>query len=433
MRKSSGVLSKDFNNITIVNMIIYSIIVIMPFVVVPKTIQPYIVGKAIYLYLIGIVLCLLMLFDRVKHKLSFEFKLEEKILGIFFISLIIATIFSVDIETAVMGKTGRYEGLIILGIYIILFIVTNRYNKFTLKIMNVIGVVSSIMGIYTITQFYGIDPLIKFLIFNDTSVDSYGTIGNRNYAGTYFLILLIIILSVYIIYNKKMFLVYSSILFGGLLAALTRSCWVGFIISALVALILLRKRKECLKRCLVIILIFVSIFLVLNITSNNKIVGRTNELINDMKDFNGSSGSGRVRIWDMVLKSIYKKPILGTGLDTLDSRLVLYQPNEFWDLAIKSGIVDKAHNEFLEYWACGGLVTVLSYISLISVILYKLFKHREDDISKIFMLTIVGYIVQSFFNNSVIAVAPLYWILLGAAVKHYRDLDKAKAVQAIAD
>ena len=148
MRKSSGVLSKDFNNITIVNMIIYSIIVIMPFVVVPKTIQPYIVGKAIYLYLIGIVLCLLMLFDRVKHKLSFEFKLEEKILGIFFISLIIATIFSVDIETAVMGKTGRYEGLIILGIYIILFIVTNRYNKFTLKIMNVIGVVSSILWGY---------------------------------------------------------------------------------------------------------------------------------------------------------------------------------------------------------------------------------------------------------------------------------------------
>jgi uncharacterized membrane protein YfhO len=75
----------------------------------------------------------------------------------------------------------------------------------------------------------------------------------------------------------------------------------------------------------------------------------------------------------------------------------------------------------------------ISYISLISVILYKLFKHREDDVSKIFMLTIMGYIVQSFFNNSVIAVAPLYWILLGAAVKHYRDLDKAKTVQAIAE
>lgn len=433
MRKSSGILSKDFDNITIVNMIIYSIIIIMPFIVVPKTTQPYIVGKAIYLYLVGIVLCLLMLFDRVKNKFEFKFKLEEKILGIFFISLIIATIFSVDIETAIIGKTGRYEGLIMYTIYIVLFISASKYNYIALGNIKLLGLFSSVMSIYSILQFYGIDLFIKFILPESLSIDSYGTIGNRNYVGTYFLIFLIIMVATYIIYNKKIFLIYSAILFGGLLAALTRSCWLGLIVSSCLALILLRKRKECLKRCIVIVLIFLSIFLVMNITSNNKIIGRTNEIINDIKDFNGSSGSGRIQIWSMVLRTIAKKPVLGTGLDTLDARLVIYEPDEFWDLATKSGIVDKAHNEFLEYWACGGIVTVLSYISLISVILYKLFKRREDDVSKIFMLTIVGYIVQSFFNNSVIAVAPLYWILLGAAVKHYRDLDKAKAVQAIAD
>ena len=96
-------------------------------------------------------------------------------------------------------------------------------------------------------------------------------------------------------------------------------------------------------------------------------------------------------------------------------------------------IIDKAHNEFLEYWACGGILTLISYVALIGVILTKLFKRREDDGCKIYFLMILGYVIQSFFNISVIGVAPLYWILLGAAVKHYRDLDKAKAVQAIAD
>lgn len=426
MRKVSGILSKDFNNITIVNMIIYSIIVIMPFVVVAKTTQPYIVGKAIYLYLIGIVLCLLMLFDRVKHKLSFEFKLEEKILGIFFISLIIATIFSVDIETAVIGKTGRYEGLIMYVIYILAFISALKYNKISMIMVDILSIASIIMSIYTVLQFYGIDPFIEYII-SGIGVDSFATIGNRNYTGTYILLFLIINMCTYILYNKRRFLFYSTILFAGLLAALTRSCWLALVFISIAGLLFIMKKREMLKRTVFIIILFLSVFIIMDYSSNNIITGRSNDAVRDIKDINEESGSGRVMVWKITMKAICNNPIIGCGLDTLESRLLLEETEEYLSIVSNYARIDKAHNEFLEYWACGGLVTVLSYISLISVILYKLFKHREDDISKIFMLTIVGYIVQSFFNNSVIAVAPLYWILLGAAVKHYRDLDKAKS------
>ena len=163
MRKSSGILSKDFDNIIIVNISVYSIIIIMPFIVVPKATQPYIVGKAIYLYLIGILLFLLMLFDRVKHKIEFKFKLEEKILGIFFISLIIATIFSVDIENSLIGTVGRYEGLIMYGIYILVFVSALKYNKISMFMVDILSIASIIMSIYTVLQFYGIDPFISIL------------------------------------------------------------------------------------------------------------------------------------------------------------------------------------------------------------------------------------------------------------------------------
>lgn len=429
MKKNNDLLAKDFDDIKIINIILYIIIGIMPFIIIPQTAQPYINGKVIFLYLASILLVLLIMIDKIR----IEINIEEKIIIIFFFSLVISTIFSIDVITSVIGKTGWYSGIITYSMYILFFLVASIYIKFSNIAINFIGSLSVIMSIYTIIQFYKKDPLLILIFGESSGVDSYGTIGNRNYVGTYFVIFLIAMLSIYVIFNKKIFLIYSSILFAGLLTSLTRGCWVAFICVALFALILLRKKKMCLKRIVIVISIFTIIFLGINITSNGRIIGRTNELVEDIKDLSEESGSGRIRIWRMVLRTIEDKPLLGTGLDTLDNRLAISESDEFWDLASKVGIVDKAHNEFLEYWACGGIVTVLSYISLISVILYKLFKRREDDISKIFMLTIVGYIVQSFFNNSVIAVAPLYWILLGAAVKHYRDLDKAKAVQAIAD
>ena len=246
------------------------------------------------------------------------------------------------------------------------------------------------------------------------------------------MLFLIINIAIYLKNEYKINFLFSVVLFCGLLATLTRGCWVAFVIVSLMGFILFRSKKY-LRRVVLILVTFITVFLVMNFTSGQQLINRGKTIASDVINMSEESGSGRIMIWKMTLRSISKGPVLGSGLDTLDARLLEDQFSESLKLAMQGIIIDKAHNEFLEYWACGGIVTVLSYISLISVILYKLFKHREDDVSKIFMLTIMGYIVQSFFNNSVIAVAPLYWIFLGAAVKHYRDLDKAKTVQAIAE
>lgn len=188
------------------------------------------------------------------------------------------------------------------------------------------------------------------------------------------------------------------------------------------------------RRALIITLIFLSVFTVLETTGDGEFLFRFKSIVSEGEDNAEEAGSGRILIWKTTLKAIKYKPILGTGLDTLQLRLIrdnfdgLYEYIEKYDK-----IIDKAHNEFLEYWACGGILTLISYVALIGVILTKLFKRREDDGCKIYFLMILGYVIQSFFNISVIGVAPLYWILLGAAVKHYRDLDKAKEVQAIAE
>ena len=404
MGKSVGLLTREFDNKKIINLLLCSIICIMPFIIIPNTKQPYITGKVIYIYFAVITIILFSIIDRIKIVIN----LEEKIILIFLLSLIVATIFSIDVETAIVGKTGRYEGLLMLISYIILFYIASKYLNPLLKVINILSFFSCIMSIYTIIQFYGVDYISKYILPNLDGYPISATIGNRNY------------------------ILFSVVLFCGLLATLTRGCWVAFVIVSLMGFILFRSKKY-LRRVVLILVTFITVFLVMNFTSGQQLINRGKTIASDVINMSEESGSGRIMIWKMTLRSISKGPVLGSGLDTLDARLLEDQFSESLKLAMQGIIIDKAHNEFLEYWACGGIVTVLSYISLISVILYKLFKHREDDVSKIFMLTIMGYIVQSFFNNSVIAVAPLYWILLGAAVKHYRDLDKAKTVQAIAE
>lgn len=181
-------------------------------------------------------------------------------------------------------------------------------------------------------------------------------------------------------------------------------------------------------------MMFFVVFSVMEVTGRGGFVFRAKSIVEDAIDKSEKSGSGRLLIWKITSDAIKKSPIIGTGLDTLQSRLLRdnFDGYTYYVNTKKAGI-DKAHNEFLEYWACGGILTLISYVALIGVILTKLFKRREDDRCKIYFLMILGYVIQSFFNISVIGVAPLYWILLGAAVKHYRDLDKAKTVQAIAE
>ena len=109
---------------------------------------------------------------------------------------------------------------------------------------------------------------------------------------------------------------------------------------------------------------------------------------------------------------------MGWGPDTLMYRLN-DDYNELQNEYLNShgGYIDKAHNEFLEYAVCNGVFNLLAYLVLIGLIIYKLIGEINNDISKVLLLTIIGYLVQSLFNISVIMVAPLYWILLGLSLQ----------------
>ena len=45
----------------------------------------------------------------------------------------------------------------------------------------------------------------------------------------------------------------------------------------------------------------------------------------------------------------------------------------------------------------------------------------KDKIQTALLFGVIGYLIQAFFNISVVSVAPIFWILLGLLAKTYND------------
>ena len=81
---------------------------------------------------------------------------------------------------------------------------------------------------------------------------------------------------------------------------------------------------------------------------------------------------------------------------------------------MKGTSVDKAHNEFLHVAAVTGIPSLIIYLTMVMVILIQNGKFLfRENVKTLLLLTVLAYLIQAFFNISVIAVAPIYWILLG--------------------
>ena len=428
---------------TIINMMLYMTILIMPLIVVNVSITRYVMGKLMFLIVVEIFL-LINVIRNGKFKLR-----KEHIIAIIFISTIfIVCILSPYRLIAFIGNKERNEGFITLFIYVTLFIVSSNYLKVTQKFIDLILIVGNIHALYGILQFFHIDPVQKWALGGIGMDDSIGFLGNRMYFSAYIILFLVLSTAMFIFKGKKKYFISTIILVLCLLCTLTRSGWLSYGITLIIGLLFIVKRKDCLKRALILTICVLFSITTLNIISNGRIIVRVNHTIGEVivlkentrdtstikneeeKSSNKASNNtisaslnSRKGILELHWKAFLDKPFLGTGPDTFNNRLVDEYLEEYIDNFEKTGEgADKAHNEYLEYASSCGIFTLLSYLALLITIMFGLFKRRkEGDKYKIILLIITGYIIQAFFNMSLVGVAPLFWILLGYAVKTKYD------------
>lgn len=134
-------------------------------------------------------------------------------------------------------------------------------------------------------------------------------------------------------------------------------------------------------------------------------------------------GSSRGYIWSRTIPLLENCIVTGYGPDNF---VYVFPQNDYLAkfYAYTEGFyvtVDKPHNLYLQIAVNNGIIALVAFLVICvfylidSLRLYALKKeYRIEQVYGIsIMLGIVGYLAAGLFNDSVVSVAPVFWILLG--------------------
>ncbi|WP_179122179.1 O-antigen ligase family protein [Caloramator quimbayensis] len=405
----------------IFNIFIICIICIVPLIITPNRLDYYYQAKSYLIYALCLFTSIPFLFEF--NKDYFSNKAIYYTIFVYIFILALSTIFSVNISQSIFGKIYRYEGFLTLICYLIIFIIASSKYIFSKVHLVYLFLSATVISIYGILQYFGynivkVDPIrskwVKYV---------YSTIGNPNFLGSYLVLILPISIYCFIKSNKILNLLITCLLYTTLLLTNTRSAWIGFALSFLLLVIFSIKNKKDLKSLIFILLIIFSITLLINSYKNNALIKRFDSIVSDAKNASIDStkseysGSTRIFIWKRTLKLIQNSPIIGYGPDTFD---IVFMKNYKKDVnrLIGNIIIDKAHNEYLQIAYASGIPALITYLLFLIFAIIDAIKNINKNILIIPLLcSISGYLIQSFFNISVVSVAPVFWAFLGILCK----------------
>lgn len=292
----------------LINIVLIMQIIVTAIVIIPSD-EQYNIIKMYTLLICGAALLILMLANYKKLKLD----KKDYIILIFGFLVFLSTINSKNILISIIGEKNRYEGMLALYTYILIYMCAKKFlnykQKTLIRIMEVLYVIIGVIGIIQNYVVYPDSSLIP--IFNKGVC---GTFGNTNFMGNFTSIGLPLFIILYILNDDKVSLVTALITFFCLLACNARSGWVAFIAFSIVLIIYLKKnyKKEYIKRIFILIVAFITIFAMLYTQKNSFLrrkINTTKYDISIMKESgisNGKLGSGRIQIWKIVIDIIRK-------------------------------------------------------------------------------------------------------------------------------
>lgn len=160
---------------------------------------------------------------------------------------------------------------------------------------------------------------------------------------------------------------------------------------------------------IIILLIFISIICLYFIPFKQGFLYEIHELLHF--NFDDRFGTFRIFLWKRTLPLITDYPILGTGPDTFVSRFMPLYSNDIGSIG-EFSINDTAANIYLTMIINIGIIGLISYLSILLFQIYKGIK-MKTSYSFVLLSTLICYMIQSFFNLSVVVVSPIFWVFMG--------------------
>ncbi len=395
---------------------------IVPLFIWPKggNADHFYLPKLILLVLFCIILMVYLIFHRNEVK---AFKVMDTITMTslaFLMFLSISLLFALDLKESLFGRIYRYEGYLTIVLYLFLFWGSRflRDDRCLLRCL-LIGVV--IQAIYGIAQSHGFDPILR----DDVRIgwqSAFGTLGNPNFYGSFMVMALP--LSIWFLFKQDTShgVVLYALVFYALLASMTRGAWLGASVGLLVSLVLVRKSPSYLSKVSLIFIISLSLLVQYNQSHHNQVVTQALSIPKEavevfvQAETAPQAGSYRIFIWIHVLELIQERPLTGYGFDYLPKLFFEHYQADMHSVMGRLMTIDKAHNEYLNIAVSAGIPSLIAYLMLLFVILKQSFANSRN----VLIAVIMAYLVQAFFNISVVSVAFVFWILLGRLVPYAR-------------
>lgn len=323
------------------------------------------------------------------------------------------------------------------------FLVINNINnrKQINKIINALILIGTLLGIYGIFQYFGID----FSIFESAKgrQQVFGLFGNVNYFAEYLIIPIPIAIPLFLVNKnkiKKVLLLIAILTMSiSLLFTFTRSSYLGFGVSLILMFFLytIQWRQKFIKnkkKIVIVILLLAAIGTIVFSLPNpfNKpgtIINKIKSRISPTQLTQDSSIKRRLATWQFTILMIKDHPVFGSGIGTYKYNTLRYQAEFFSKNNNRSiyphGFAQEAHNEYLQIWAEMGIVGLSIFIWVIfSYFKYglKALKKNEDKYKQGMIIGLMGAVIAVLgdsifgFPLHLPATVMMFWLAFGLTV-----------------
>ena len=349
------------------------------------------------------------------EKISIRQYLKNNLFLILLFLMLFWSIFSCiasdNIELSLNGTLYRKEGLITYftycGIFGLGYVIKEK--RFIQLILELFTLSAAILSILMLINSEILNNLFGF------TVDS-AIFFNENHFAYYLCMSLMCALLLFETEKKSgPKLMLRILIFAIITAALVRNGSLGPYLAVVVGLacsIILVKwlNKKCLKRVLLAGVVFVIVTVIMNISNNHLYIDLKIFGLDIFKIMKGSPqdkvhvGSDRWPLWMNGLRFITEKPLFGYGPDNLGAQY-----------AKVNIIIDRPHNEFIQFAASLGIPALVSYIMALTVHFISFLKQRKHVIMVYvgILCTVIAYLASSMFGNTMYYTSPFFFMLLG--------------------
>ena len=339
----------------------------------------------------------------------------------FLASAAVSTVFAVNINLAIFGTYDRWEGLLTIATYALLFwlavqlIAGDADADWIIWSLLFSGYVVAVVAV--LQAGFGV---LGGGFFRSTYIRADATMAHPDFLGIFLAMLLPIALAKLIGRHSSMTRLLAAnlvvVLSLGLVATFTRSAWIGAVLGVAVVLALHGGRLRVLPVIGFVALLAVAFgalawFVNARPTTVPGGVANVYSRIVSITDLSSGSIAERLAVWGDTPRVIAARPILGWGPSNFGAVYPQFQS------ANRNAILfDDPHEETLGIAAKQGVVGLLAYLWILVAFVRAFWKGRRLAGAVALFGGWVGYQVSMQVDFSYIPTAVLFWLFAAAAI-----------------